>query len=63
MNKKRTTCLLNASEITQACSRFTILNLPVKINVYEGHIKVIESIDYDINSDFDKTIGKFLSYD
>ena len=43
--------------------RFTFLNLPVKINVYEGHIKVIESVDYDINSDFDKTIGKFLSYD
>ncbi|EGR29057.1 vacuolar sorting protein, putative [Ichthyophthirius multifiliis] len=58
----KSTCLLSAGEVLQACQKFQQLGFNAKVNEYDG-IKVIESTTYNENEDFQNNIGKYISYE
>ncbi|CAD8127643.1 unnamed protein product [Paramecium sonneborni] len=61
-NKKRNQNLVSPEEILKAGLQFQKLNYQAKIERYDG-ISVFESTQYNIDKDYENTLGKFISYE
>ena len=61
-NKKRLTLLISPKELLKACSLFSSLNVPLQICTYND-IKVIQSLDYSQQDDFNDNISKYVSHE